>query len=146
MKKINTILLVLFVSIVSYGQRIETVYLNANDSTTNMYVAVFPENDIVKSYMILLDAFINSPKDVLLQTDLPKYASQNGILTIIPILKTGSSFFGSDSPSHQSLKEIIEVVVSKYQLKDKDFFIGGFSIGGTCAENMLSYLFKTTMP
>ena len=133
MKKINTILLVLFVSIVSYGQRIETVYLNANDSTTNMYVAVFPENDIVKSYMILLDAFINSPKDVLLQTDLPKYASQNGILTIIPILKTGSSFFGSDSPSHQSLKEIIEVVLSKYQLKDKDFFIGGFSIGGTCA-------------
>jgi esterase/lipase len=31
------------------------------------------------------------------------------------------------------LKEIIDIVVAKYNLKDKDFYIGGFSIGGTCA-------------
>ena len=132
MQKINLLILTLFISIISYGQRIETVYLNAKDSTTNMYVAVFPEKETVKSYMVLLDAFRNSAKDVLQQTDIPKYASQNGILTIIPILKTGSSFFGSDSASQQSLKEMLEFVVTKHQLKGKDFFIGGFSIGGTC--------------
>lgn len=133
MKKNILLILILFISFFTYGQRIETVYLNLKDSTTNMYVAVFPENEIVKSYMVLLDAFTNSPNDVLYQTNIPQYASQNGILTIIPILKTGSSFFGSDWASQQSLKEIVEHVVTKHQLKGKDFFIGGFSIGGTCA-------------
>jgi len=133
MQKNILLILTLFTSFIIYGQRIETVYLNPKDSTTNMYMAVFPKNETVKSYMVLLDAFRNSPKDVLQQTDLPKYASQNGILTIIPILKTGASFFGSDWASQQSLKEILEHVVTKHQLKGKDFFIGGFSIGGTCA-------------
>jgi esterase/lipase len=98
-----------------------------------MYVAVFPEKVAIKSFMVLLDGFGNSPKDVLTQTEIPKYASQHGILTIIPILKTGSTYFGSDSSSQESLHEIIKLVVNKYQLKEKDFFIGGFSIGGTCA-------------
>jgi hypothetical protein len=69
----------------------------------------------------------------LAQTELPKYAAQQGILTIIPLLKTGSQYFGSDAPSQQSLKEMIELVMVKYQLKGKDFYIGGFSIGGTGA-------------
>lgn len=98
-----------------------------------MYIAVFPKNEIVKSFMLLLDGFGNSPKSVLSQTDIPKYASKNGVLTIIPILKTGTTYWGSDNASQQSLKEIISLVVSKYQLEDKDFYIGGFGIGGTCA-------------
>ena len=65
MQKINLLILTLFTSIISYGQRIETVYLNAKDSTTNMYIAVAPENQQVKSFMVLLDGFGNSPKDVL---------------------------------------------------------------------------------
>jgi hypothetical protein len=117
MMKIRLFILTLFAYTFSYGQRTETVYLNVKDSTTNVYLAVFPEKEI-KSFLVLLDGFGNSPKDVLTQTEIPKYASQQGMLTIIPVLKTGSSFFGSDSASHQSLKEII---------------------------NMLNYLFKTIM-
>ena len=133
MQKINLLILTLFTSIISYGQRIETVYLNANDSTTNMYIAVVPEKEKVNSFMVLLDGFGNSPQDVLFQTGIPKYASQQGILTIIPLLETGPSYFGSDTASQQSLKEIINLVVNRYQLKGKDLYIGGFSIGGTCA-------------
>lgn len=133
MPKLFLFILTLFTFLFSQGQRIETVYLNSKDNKTNMYVAVFPENENVKSYLVLLDAFRNSPIEVLSQTDIPKYASQNGMLTIIPILKTGSSYFGSDLASQQSLKEILDIVVTKYQLKGKAFFIGGFSIGGTCA-------------
>ena len=133
MQKYNLLILTLFTSFISYGQRIETVYLNVKDSTTNMYIAVVPENDQVKAFLVLLDGFGNSPQEVLFQTDIPKYASQQGILTIIPLLKTGPAYFGSDTASQQSLKEIIDLVVTKYQLKDKDFYIGGFSIGGTCA-------------
>lgn len=133
MRKNNLLILALFTTIISFGQRIETVYLNVKDSTSNMYIAVAPVNELISSYMVLLDGFGNSPKDVLLQTDLPKYASQQGILTIIPLLKTGASYFGSDTASQQSLKDIINVVVDKYKLKNKDLFVGGFSIGGTCA-------------
>ena len=121
----------LFIPVVSYGQRVETVYLNPNDSTANMYIAVIPEK--VNSFLILLDGYGNSPKGVLSQTEIPAYAAQQGILTIIPLLATGASYFGSDVASQQSLKEIINLVVTKYQLQNKDFFIGGFAIGGTCA-------------
>lgn len=133
MKKNILFILIFFTSIYSFGQRIETVYLNAKDSTLNKYLAVIPENTKVKSFLFLLDGFGNSLNDVLVQTDIPQQASQQGILTIIPILNTGSSFFGSDLASHQSLSEIIEHVIAKYHLKEKDFYIGGFSIGGTCA-------------
>lgn len=133
MRKINLLILTLITSIISYAQRIETVYLNAKDSTTNMYIAVVPENEPVRSFMVLLDGFGNSPQDVLFQTDIPKYAAQQGILTIIPLLQTGPSYFGSDTASQESLKEIIGLVVGKYKLKGKDLYMGGFSIGGTCA-------------
>lgn len=133
MQKINLLILTVFISIFSYGQKIETVYLNAKDSASNMYIAVAPENAPIQSLLVLLDGFGNSPQDVLFQTDIPKQASQKGILTIIPILKTGASYFGSDSASQQSLKEIITLVFAKYHLKGKNLYIGGFSIGGTCA-------------
>lgn len=98
-----------------------------------MYVAVVPQNGQINSFMFLLDGFGNySPQNLPLETDLPKYAAQQNILTIIPILKTGPLYFGSDTASQQSLKELIELVAAKYKLQGKDFYIGGFSIGGTC--------------
>ncbi|MBN8673516.1 MAG: hypothetical protein J0L56_05255 [Chitinophagales bacterium] len=98
-----------------------------------MYIAVVPEKGPVRSFMVLLDGFGNSPQDVLFQTGIPKYAAQQGILTIIPLLQTGPSYFGSDTASQESLKTIIGLVGEKYKLKGKDLYIGGFSIGGTCA-------------
>lgn len=133
MKKLKLLFLTLFISIISYGQRIETVFLSEKDSSSNMYVAVFPKGEVVKSFMVLLDGFGNSPNSALSQTEIPKFASINGILTIMPILKTGSTYWGSDTASQNSLKDIIDFIVTKYHLKDKDFYIGGFSIGGTCA-------------
>lgn len=117
----------------TYAQKIERVYLNTNDSTANMYIAVVPEHIPIKSFMFLMDGFGASPDGVLLQTELPTYAAQNGILTIIPVLKTGTLYFGTDHASQQSLKQQIEIVSKKYKLEGKDFYIGGFSIGGSCA-------------
>lgn len=133
MNKITVLLLTVFISTVSFCQKIETVYLDRNDSAANMYVAVLPQNGPIKSFMLLLDGFGNySPKDILVQTDLPAYAAKQNILTIMPILKTGALYFGSDAASQQSLKELIEGVVAKYKLQGKDLYLGGFSIGGTC--------------
>ncbi len=134
MQKFILFFLALFILTIVVGQKIETVYLDTKDSTANMYYAVVPQSGQVKSFMVLLDGFGNAnPKDILIQTELPKYAATKGVLSIMPILKTGPLYFGSDSASQQSLKNIIETVVGKYKLGGKNFYIGGFSIGGTCA-------------
>ena len=132
MQKIVIIILSAFFSLGAFSQKLETVYLNSNDSSANMYIAVIPDKIPVKAFMFLLDGFGASPEDVLIQTALPKYAAQQGILTILPILKTGSTYFGVDSLSQASLKYQIETVITKYHLEGKDFYIGGFSIGGSC--------------
>ena len=132
MLKINLFILTVLVSTISFGQKIETVYLNSKDSTSNMYIAVIPDAKPIKAFMFLLDGFGASPQNILLQTGLPKYAAKQGILTILPILKTGSLFFGVDSLSQQSLNNQIKIIVDKYHLQGKDFYIGGFSIGGSC--------------
>ena len=132
MQKIILLTLTVLVSTVSFGQKLETVYLDPKDSTSNMYIAVIPDAKPIKAFMFLLDGFGASPQDVLVQTELPKYAARQGILTILPILKTGSLYFGVDSASQQSLNNQIETVITKYHLQGKDFYIGGFSIGGSC--------------
>lgn len=133
MNRLSILLFVVFYWTISFGQKIETVYLNPQDSTANMYVAVVPENIPVKAFMFLIPGFGDSPSVVLKQTDLPLYAAKQGVLTIIPIFITGTASFGIDSMTQQSLKIMLESIVAKYDLEQKDFFIGGFSIGGSCA-------------
>ena len=132
MHKIISLFLTGFISTISFAQKLETVYLNSKDSTTDMYIAVIPEGKPIKAFMFLLDGFGASPQDILVETQLPKYAAKQGILTILPILKTGSLYFGVDSLSQQSLNNQIKTVIDKYYLQGKDFYIGGFSIGGSC--------------
>lgn len=99
MQKFLFVILTIVFWTTSFGQKLETVYLNSKDSTADMYIAVIPENKPIKAFMFLLDGFGASPKDVLVQTQLPIYAAKQGILTIIPILKTGPLYFGVDSES-----------------------------------------------
>jgi hypothetical protein len=132
MQKMPFLILTVFVSKISFGQKLETVYFNPKDSTANMFIAVMPEGKPIKAFMFLLDGFGASPQDILLQTEIPEYAAKQGILSILPILKTGPLYFGIDSASQQSLNNQIEIVIAKYHLQGKDFYIGGFSIGGSC--------------
>jgi hypothetical protein len=146
MQKIAFLILIVFISTISFGQRLETVYFNPKDSTANMYIAVIPEGIQINAFMFLLDGFGASPQNVLLQTGLPEYAAKLGILTVLPILKTGSLYFGVDSASQQSLKSQIENVISKYHLQGKDFYIGGFSIGGSCVIKYAELAVKNNYP
>ena len=133
MPKIFSLFITVLVSTILYGQKLETTYLNLKDSSTNMYIAVIPEGTPIIAFMFLLDGFGASPIDVLAQTEFPKYAASQGILTILPILETGPLYFGADSVSQLSLNNQIETVITKYHLQGKDFYLGGFSIGGSCA-------------
>jgi hypothetical protein len=116
------------------SQSIQTVYLTKGDTSTNMYVLVSPSDSIKETgFMFLIPGFNERPGDVLVQTKLPAYAAQHGILTIIPILTTGVTSFAIDDSTQSSLKKMIEYCVQTYHLKGLDFYIGGFSLGGTCA-------------
>jgi hypothetical protein len=83
--------------------------------------------------MFLVPGMFQKPQDVLQQTTLPKIAAQKGILTIIPTFKTGISSLGIDSATQASFLHILQEVTSRHKLIDQPFYVGGFSIGGTCA-------------
>jgi hypothetical protein len=92
--------------------------------------------------MFLIPGMFQKAQDVLTQTDLSKHAAQEGILTIIPTFKTGISSFGIDSTSQASLLELLAYITTKHKLTDQTFYIGGFSIGGTCALKYAELAFK----
>lgn len=146
MRKVTLLILTCLFPAALSAQKLETVYLDKKDSTSNMYIAVIPEAKPVKALMFLLDGFGAAPEGVWQQTELPGYAAQQGILTIIPLLKTGPLYFGSDAASQQSLKEQVSEVVSRYKVHGKDLFIGGFSIGGACAVKYAELAVKENYP
>jgi len=117
----------------AYGQKIDKIYLDKTDSTKNCYTLIYPPKLPWTGYIVIIPGFGETAENVLQQTDLPKLTAQNGLLTIIPTFQDGVLSFGVDSLSQQSLNAILKDVTSKHKLMDQRFFIGGFSIGGSCA-------------
>lgn len=133
MRKFSFFILTVFVFASSYAQKIETVYLNTKDNSSNLYIIVYPPKIPWTGFMFLIPGMFQKAQDVLKQTDLPKHAAQQGIVTIIPTFKTGTSSFGIDTATQASFLNMITHVTNSYKLIDQRFYIGGFSIGGTCA-------------
>lgn len=101
------------------------------DTSKNYYITIHPEKEL-KGLLLLLPGFGESPKQVLIESDLPTFASKAGYLTIIPALGD-RSFFYIDKESHEKLNLLLSEVFARYKLYQKPFFIGGFSFGGTMA-------------
>ncbi len=133
MLRLKLILLTFFILTNLFGQKIEKVFLNKNDSTKDNYTIIYPSKLPWTGYVVIIPGFGETAEKVLEQTDLPKIAAKYGLLTIIPIFQDGVLSFGVDSLSQQSLANIIQDVKDKQKLIDQRFFIGGFSIGGSCA-------------
>lgn len=131
MRAFVTATLMFFLLTNTFGQKIEKIYLNEKDSTSNLYLTVLPQE--IKGCLFLIPSFYETPEHVMEQTDLPLLAAKENILTIIPTFKTGLASFGIDSLTQLSFKEIIEDAYNRYNLKNSKFYIGGFSIGGSCA-------------
>ena len=113
--------------------KIEKVFLEKTDTAKSCYTIIYPPKLPWKGYLFLVPGFGETAENVLQQTDLPKKLAQNGILTIIPIFQDGVLSFGVDSLSQQTFDKILKDVTSKHKLIDQKFYVGGFSIGGSCA-------------
>lgn len=116
-----------------YAQDTLKIVLDRDDKQSASYTILFPANTKLKAYLVLIPSFGETQEDVLKQARLPFIAAQNGILTVIPTFRTGNRSFGIDSLSQASLQEIINDVRKRYLLEHWDMYIGGFSIGGSCA-------------
>jgi hypothetical protein len=121
--------------------KIEKVYLDNTDTTKNCYTMIYPPKLPWTGYIFLIPGFGETAERVLQQTDLPRKLALNGILTIIPIFQDGVLSFGVDSLSQQSFDRVLKDVTSKHKLIDQRFYVGGYSIGGSCtikyAENAI---------
>lgn len=126
-------LLAFLYAFAGYTQKTETVYLNPNDSTANLYIAMQPAKQPASGILFLIPGMFQKPQDVLLQTSLPNLAVRQGLFVIIPTFKTGISSLGIDTATQASMVEIINHVKKKYSLSNQRLYVGGFSIGGTCA-------------
>lgn len=112
--------------------KIEKVYLDNSDTTKNCYTIIYPSKLPWTGYIFLLPGFGETAERVLQQTDLPKKLALNGLLTVIPTFQDGVLSFGVDSLSQQSFDKILKDVTSKHKLIDQRFYVGGYSIGGSC--------------
>ena len=113
--------------------KMEKVFLDETDKTKNYYTIIYPPKLQWTGYIFLMPGFGETAENVLQQTDLTNQLALNGILTIIPTFQDGVLSFGVDRLSQQTLDKIIKDVTSKHKLIDQKFFVGGFSIGGSCA-------------
>jgi hypothetical protein len=111
----------------------EKVFLDEKDTTKNCYTILYPTKLPYSGYIFIMPGFGETAEDVLLQTDLPHKLALNGILTIIPTFQDGVLSFGIDNLSQQSFNNIILDVREKHKLTDLDYYVGGFSIGGSTA-------------
>jgi hypothetical protein len=113
------------------GIKTEKVFLD-NDTTKNCYTILFPSKFPIKGYIFLLPGFSETAERVMQQSSLPGQLAKSGLLTIIPTLQDGVFSFGIDDSSQQSLKKIMTDVRQKNKLTNQPFYLGGYSIGGSC--------------
>jgi hypothetical protein len=133
MNKILIAFLAIFVCFQCIGQKTDSIFLSANEKLANKYIIVYPEKKPYKGFMFLIPGMFQKGSDVLVQTTLPMKSAQRGILTIIPTFKTGIASFGIDDKTQESFIEILDDVIKRNHLENLKFYVGGFSIGGTCA-------------
>lgn len=112
--------------------KIEKVYLDLSDTSKNCYTIIYPPKLPWKGYVFLIPGFGETAERVRLQTDLPEELALNGILTIIPTFEDGVLSLGVDSLSQQSFDGILKDVTTKHKLNGQKFYVGGYSIGGSC--------------
>lgn len=113
------------------AQKIEKVFLDKSDTSRSCYTIIYPSSLPWKGYLFLVPGFGETAEDVLIQTNLPVETAKGGILTVIPTFQDGVSSFGFDSLSQQTFKRIVDDVTSKHKLQDLEYYLGGFSMGGT---------------
>ena len=134
MKKTLIILTFIQFFFQTQAQTFERVSLNKADTLRECYLAIFPPESVQRvGFLVLIPGFGERPFNILEQTDLPLFAAKKGMVTIIPTLHDGVLSLGVDDNSQNCLDNIMSEAIRRHSLANLPVFIGGFSIGGSCA-------------
>lgn len=96
--------------------------------------------------MFLIPGAFQQPEDVLVQTKLPDIAAGKGLLVFVPVFETGISAFAIDDSTQNAFRKMLDYCVKEYHLEGKDFYLGGFSLGGSCAVKYTELAVKNNYP
>ena len=143
MKNILTFAMVFLFSICCFGQTKEVVYNNPKDSSTNYHFAFKPSGE-VKGLLLLLTSFGENLQIASNETNIQKVAADKGLITVFASLQHGTQTFFIDSLSQNTLDKLIIDLQKKYNVKDKPFYIGGFSLGGSGAVKYAERAYSST--
>jgi hypothetical protein len=108
----------------------EIIYQNPKDTTANYYIVFKPQIQ-AKGLIVILPGFGETPEMAVQETVIQDKANKLGLLTIFASLQYGSGSFYIDTLSQRKLDTLILNLQSKFKLKDKPLYLGGFSLGGS---------------
>lgn len=120
----------LLIVITSFGQTREIIYSNPKDTLFNYYIAYKPQGQ-PNGLLLLLTSFGESPQIASNETDLQKTAANHGLVTVFASLQYGTYTFYIDSLSQSNIDCLIIDLQKRFGVKDKPFYLGGFSLGGS---------------
>jgi len=108
----------------------ERVVLNETDLDYGYYLALPPQSKMIKGALLILPGFGQIAETVFLDTKLPKYAKEAGILTIV---YAGRNRMVLDSFLLNQVNQVLQDVQTRFELESDHLAVGGFSAGGTIA-------------
>ena len=106
----------------------QKIVLDDADPDYGYYFAIAPEE--VKGTLVLLPGFGQIAESVLVSTDLPEQAYQNGLLTIV---FAGRNRMTADSVVQEKINAVLLDAKERFSLPEQGIAMGGFSAGGTVA-------------
>ena len=129
-KTIFTFIKVFLFTVYCFGQSKEIVFNNLKDSSTNYFIAYKPAGQ-VKGLLLLLPSYGENLQIASNETNIQIIAAEKGLITVFASLQYGTQTFYIDSLSQNTLDKLIINLQNKYGVKDKPFYLGGFSLGGS---------------
>ncbi len=135
------LLLILFVlvsTLAAFAETYEYVYRDKSDSTVNCYLKVIPEAENIKG-LIIRD--FSSLPDISKESrfKLHLLAAEEGIMTIFTTTskRVPELYYFDEEPA--LLDDIVNEVVSNYNIPKQNIFMGGISGSGTRALRFAQY-------
>ncbi|MBV6646390.1 MAG: hypothetical protein KI790_13125 [Cyclobacteriaceae bacterium] len=111
------------------GQDFKRIEFTESDGKTGYYL-VDPSISNPDGTIFLIAGFGGNPEEIFQESQIPSVAKGKNILTIG--LSNELQFY-MDEDMYRHLKESISNALIRYQIKSKNFVIGGFSAGGVIA-------------
>lgn len=135
MKKIGIVFcFFLFAAISSYAQSPQKIENDALFGNGCYYFQVVPNHKELKGVLFLIPGYLENPLSVSAQSTILQEAAKNNLAVMIVNLSKNNEEFPIDQTSLTRMGVMIKHFYNHQNLTSSTkLFIGGFSIGGTCA-------------